>query len=220
MRGTTANYTKVLVLFGVAGTLVVAVALLLNLVPFRSSLWLAALPGFTFALLLVLTMTAASRKSFLPGPPPRPVYRGGVGGLILFLTLTVGLIIALITFFGVSADRPVYSDNPSPPVLSGSNYFAKESGILIAGFWSCYRAQGFVCGERASWKAANAFLAGFALVALIATATRPIFTQGFEYEQYEPFLLAGQITLSALKGPWVYNALETNGASPMAMPKA
>jgi hypothetical protein len=55
------------------------------------------------------------------------------------------------------------------------------------------------------------------LVALIATATRPIFTQGFGYE---PFLLAGQITLSALKGPWVYNALETNGASPMAMPKA
>jgi hypothetical protein len=129
MRGTNADYTKVLVLFG-AGTLVVAVALLLNLMPCRSSLWLAALPSFIFALLLVLTMTAASRKSFLPGPPPRPVYRGGVGGLILFLTLPVGLIIALITFFGVSADRPVYSDNPSPPVLSGSNYFAKESDIL------------------------------------------------------------------------------------------
>ena len=55
------------------------------------------------------------------------------------------------------------------------------------------------------------------LVPLTATATRPIFTEGLGYE---PFLLAGQITLSALKGLWVRNALETNGASPMAMPKA
>jgi hypothetical protein len=130
MRGTHTNYTKVLVLFGAAGTLVVGVTLLLNAMPFRSSLWLAALPSFTFALLLVLTMPAASRQGFLPGPPPRLIYRGGVGGLILFLTLPVGLIIALITFFGVSADRRGYSDNPNPPVLSGSHYFAKESCIL------------------------------------------------------------------------------------------
>ena len=130
MRRTHTNYTKVLVPFLVAGTLVVAVTLLLNAMAFRSSLWLAALPSFTFALLLVLTTPEASRQGFLPGLPPRLIYRGGVGGLILFLTLPVGLIIALITFFGASADRPGYSDNLNPAVLSGSNYFAKESCIL------------------------------------------------------------------------------------------
>jgi hypothetical protein len=72
MRGTNTNYTKVLVLFGAAGTLVVAVTLPLNAMPFRSSLWLAALPSLTFALLLVLTMPANGLETNGASPMAMP----------------------------------------------------------------------------------------------------------------------------------------------------